>query len=987
MNVTKDNITTSNIMVDLPPHYDDIDHNKDTIPQITQDVNKQQADNQDESLPSYTPSVSHLSLNIISQEYCNGKFIIYENNDSNLKKNEFNQRFISNSSHFIPIITEINSTQINFYSIKESVSKTFKNFDTCLYYFSKLKPDIIDPMLNIKSKKNYQIVKKYLDSNSLYYYDVENKKSNFKKNKRLIHKKSNKILNNLFRKFNKDSSNSTTLLNDPIENKDSSECENFNKNFILNHYFKPSKNIYKNNNNNDSESYNIHDLLNYKPNLSFLTNSEKIVNSPCFKSLNDLKDEMIISYSLNDLTKFGNASDFHLKPFTLRLNFKDENQFLISCYNSKQFINLYYKLNIGKELSLPINDRAANPVDLCIPRRRNRRYSLRLSNHSLIEGLRLQLFQEGFNNGSNMLSNLEYLEYLDNYMDDLSDGDDVDFDDYEDDEDDQDDQDGQEEVEDDEEEEEEEDDDQQEEETNESTKQDNTTTSIGNVPNIITLQDIDQQGELTTIFHSSMDSENNDITSNTADNNTDCLPRLSSETTVSSSASESSNSLVNSLCTPMTTLSVHAAAATTIKANKNDLKTARSRSRSNTTLSIGSIDSNTNTNANTNITSVSSPRRSRSNISTSLDKPATLKKKRNHSHSSNLSGKFKSGFPSPNSRRESSVSVNSMDSNSQTKNYFAQHSVNHHQRLNNNHSNDGCVLPFSPDPLCQEFNGIDNDDDKSTIYKHEFNSTRKEILDYRELVFTLRCIKPFNLKVINYKKKRRMHYGSRLLLHHYSNDLNGHYMSNEFFSNSTCNRRRHSHNNNSARNQNINLATRSASFSASSSTNLNQPQLTKTSNSFPSGDYQTQDTMNPFNSLGDPDFKRHLYGLIGSSSLGDIYDSSNFDSSNFDSFNILMPIPMISESQQNQKTSFASSTCSTNSTQTQTASTVSNIFNSYSSSSTTNRRRKSSIVSNSNYNNSNNRKNSTFSISNSVNSVSTSINSNDNIEINLHKNF
>ncbi|GMG18799.1 unnamed protein product [[Candida] boidinii] len=139
MNVTKDSITTSNIMVDLPPHYDDIDHKKDTITQIKQDVNKQQADiqqvgdNQDESLPSYTPSVSHLSLNIISQEYCNGKFIIYENNDSNLKKNEFNQRFISNSSHFIPIITEINSTQINFYSIKESVSKTFKNFDTCLY--------------------------------------------------------------------------------------------------------------------------------------------------------------------------------------------------------------------------------------------------------------------------------------------------------------------------------------------------------------------------------------------------------------------------------------------------------------------------------------------------------------------------------------------------------------------------------------------------------------------------------------------------------------------------------------------------------------------------------------------------------------------------------------------------------------------------------------------------------------------------------------
>ncbi|GME99040.1 unnamed protein product [[Candida] boidinii] len=431
-------------------------------------------------------------------------------------------------------------------------------------------------MLNIKSKKCYQIVKKYLDLNSLYYYDIDNKKSNFKKNKKLINKKSNKILNNLFKKFNNKDSLSSNNINDTTpssslssSSSSSEEEEEFDKNFILNHYFKPSKNIC-----NNTESYNIHDLLNYKPDLSYLTNSLKIINSKAYESLNDLKNELILSYSLNDLIKFGNASDFHLKPFTLRLNFKNENQFLLSSYNSKQFINLYYKLNIGKELSLPIENRAANPVDLCIPRRRNRRYSSRLSNHSLIEGLRLQLFQEGFSNGSNILSNLEYLEYLDNYMDDLSDGDDVDFDDYEDDEDDQDDQDdqdGQEEVD-----EEIDEDEDEEEETN----QDDTTNTITDIPNMITLQDTDQQEESTTIFHASTDSENNNSTTiTTTDTNTDSLPRLSTETTVSSSASESSNSLVNSLCTPMTTLSVHSI-------NKNDLKSGKSRSRSNTALSI-----------------------------------------------------------------------------------------------------------------------------------------------------------------------------------------------------------------------------------------------------------------------------------------------------------------------------------------------------------------------------------------------------------------
>ncbi|GMF02173.1 unnamed protein product [[Candida] boidinii] len=300
-----------------------------------------------------------------------------------------------------------------------------------------------------------------------------------------------------------------------------------------------------------------------------------------------------------------------------------------------------------------------------------------------------------------------------------------------------------------------------------------------------------------------------------------------------------------------------------------------------------------------------------------------------------------------------------MDSNNHNKSNLS----HHQQRLNNNHSND--VLVFTSDHL--EFNDINNDDDKSTIYKHEFNSTRKEILDYRELVFTLRCIKPFNLKVSNYKKKKRIHYGSRLLLHHHhysTTDNNSHYVTND------SNRRRHSNNSLlntqiSTRDQITNLTTRSASFSASSSIPLNQ------------------DTMNPFNSLGDTDFKRHLYGLVGSSSLGDIYDSSSFDSCN-----IPIPIPMISESQQNQRGSipFTSSTSSTNSTQTTqtTTTTVSNILTSYSMSSTTNRRRKSSIVSN--YNNSN-RKNSTFSISNSINSISTSINSNNNTEINLHKQF
>lgn len=95
--------------------------------------------------------------------------------------------------------------------------------------------------------------------------------------------------------------------------------------------------------------------------------------------LESLKSTLFKSFSLQELIKFGNAIDSISKPFTLRLIFPNE-QFVIVSYTAPVYASIFYKLNIGRELSFDLDLRVPLPLDYSVPRRnRGRRHRRRSS--------------------------------------------------------------------------------------------------------------------------------------------------------------------------------------------------------------------------------------------------------------------------------------------------------------------------------------------------------------------------------------------------------------------------------------------------------------------------------------------------------------------------------------------------------------------------------------------------------------------------------
>ncbi|QPG73123.1 hypothetical protein FOA43_000428 [Brettanomyces nanus] len=112
-------------------------------------------------------------------------------------------------------------------------------------------------------------------------------------------------------------------------------------------------------------------LFNYRPSMSDVTNTTFNKTESMMELLKCNSSTLIGSWSLQELSKFGNACDYHEKPFTLRIVFPTD-QFVIVCSNPSIFVQTFYRLNIAHEISLDLDLRLTMPIDYCIPRRRNR---------------------------------------------------------------------------------------------------------------------------------------------------------------------------------------------------------------------------------------------------------------------------------------------------------------------------------------------------------------------------------------------------------------------------------------------------------------------------------------------------------------------------------------------------------------------------------------------------------------------------------------
>lgn len=109
----------------------------------------------------------------------------------------------------------------------------------------------------------------------------------------------------------------------------------------------------------------VQKLMNYKPDINSILDTDY---SPQEAQMLNFKSSLFKSFSLQELVKFGNASDFHAKPFTLRLIFPTE-QFIMVSYNVNLYASIFYKLNVAREISLDIDMRDVFPIDYCVPRR------------------------------------------------------------------------------------------------------------------------------------------------------------------------------------------------------------------------------------------------------------------------------------------------------------------------------------------------------------------------------------------------------------------------------------------------------------------------------------------------------------------------------------------------------------------------------------------------------------------------------------------
>lgn len=110
-------------------------------------------------------------------------------------------------------------------------------------------------------------------------------------------------------------------------------------------------------------------LINHKPDINAILDTDY---TPQDAQLLNFKSYLYKSYSLQELMKFGNASDFHSKPFALRLIFAHD-QFMIVSYNAHTYASIFYKLNVARELSLDFNLRTTLPLNYCVPRRSSAR--------------------------------------------------------------------------------------------------------------------------------------------------------------------------------------------------------------------------------------------------------------------------------------------------------------------------------------------------------------------------------------------------------------------------------------------------------------------------------------------------------------------------------------------------------------------------------------------------------------------------------------
>ncbi|OWB80465.1 hypothetical protein B5S32_g4744 [[Candida] boidinii] len=417
--------------LDLPPHYSDVSTDQKSILSTTTSLTE-------EKLPSYSPSLNHLSINFLCHEI---------KSTSNIELLKIGIE--SCSDFFIPVICEINSTQINFYKLKESIQsiKHDNYYQYSSYFFEKMSKNMIDPNLNIKHKSSshnaqhhhpqhdsnfhyqsetisfshdspihsvYNLIHRSDTSSNLSVNDTHSTISkspscssilSFRKKKAINNDNNstnnsngNKLFGKLLSKLKKsnsfhESSNSPNSFNSRSRSssilslsdltRGSSSTSLSTSSEILGSIYKnstKSKKTYSHEELFQSDSLFIQRLLSYKPDISELSNLNDYIKSDNFNKLKSLKGELILSHSLQDLKKFGNAIDYTAKPYLLRLRFGDNNQYLVQSYNPKSFVHLYYKLNIGRELSLPLEKRSVEPSDMSTPRpsSRNRNRSGRI---------------------------------------------------------------------------------------------------------------------------------------------------------------------------------------------------------------------------------------------------------------------------------------------------------------------------------------------------------------------------------------------------------------------------------------------------------------------------------------------------------------------------------------------------------------------------------------------------------------------------------
>lgn len=345
--------------------------------------------------PDYTPSLHHISLVYYNDESkCNGKI------------------------SYLPLLFELNSTQINFYNLKDEYSRLVA------YLFNDLHSTFVDPNLNIKSKhaSKLNIMGQGIGSSASLFSipDSNNSNSNIIINSLqpvtppplLFNNKNNKGNNNNKNSISNNSSNSSSILSssssssslstmfssnttfsgyipsipsNPRTNSSLSTFSNVSSSSFTKFFDKLSL---KKNKSDSATNFNsvilsetekqsqdliyLQKLLNFKPDINSILDVDY---SPQEAQLLNFKSSLFKSFSLQELIRFGNASDFHTKPFALRLIFPTD-QFIMISYNANQFASIFYKLNIAKELSLDFDLRVTSPIDYCVPRRsrnRNRR--------------------------------------------------------------------------------------------------------------------------------------------------------------------------------------------------------------------------------------------------------------------------------------------------------------------------------------------------------------------------------------------------------------------------------------------------------------------------------------------------------------------------------------------------------------------------------------------------------------------------------------